>query len=337
MAAVDPARAALLEEVDAADVGDHLGAVVEGERLATHLFACTRRGYAGWRWSVTVARAPRQKTGHRRRGRAAPRRRGDRRPAVGALPRAHPARRPLARRPAARRPTTTRGWSRRTPSATTRSTPTRRPRSAASPRSSASAGSAPCRSRAASSPPSAGTTAPAAPSPRSPRPPPRRCRSCGFLVRIAGPMADSFGVCANGDANDDGRVVSFDHGCGAHSEVRLARKHEPPPLPEPVHDTLNDDEIVGPSSALAALTGRPRDGLVPMQCRGPAACGGGSTPGRRGRGRSRRGRSTATRCGRRRRGHSRTAAARGRHQPDREPTWTVRMPSTSSGSTSATM
>jgi hypothetical protein len=38
--------------------------------------------------------------------------------------------------------------------------------------------------------------------------------------------------------------VAFDHGCGAHSEVRLARKHEPPPLPEPVHDTLNDDEFV---------------------------------------------------------------------------------------------
>jgi hypothetical protein len=72
---------------------------------------------------------------------------------------------------------------------------------------------------------------------------PESCRSCGFLVRIAGPLADSFGVCANGDANDDGRAVSFDHGCGAHSEVRLARKHEPPPPPEPVHDTLTDDEI----------------------------------------------------------------------------------------------
>ena len=57
-------------------------------------------------------------------------------------------------------------------------------------------------------------------------------------------MADSFGVCANGDANDDGRVVTFDHGCGAHSQVRLARKHEPPPLPEPAHDTLTDDEFV---------------------------------------------------------------------------------------------
>src|SRR5688500_2080848 len=61
VSAVDVARAALLEEVDATDVGDHLGHVVEGERLVTHLFACTRRGYRGWHWSVTVARASRQR------------------------------------------------------------------------------------------------------------------------------------------------------------------------------------------------------------------------------------------------------------------------------------
>src|SRR3990170_2323751 len=56
-AAVATARAALLEEVDAADVGDHLGHQGEGERVTTHFFACTRKGYAGWRWAVTVARA----------------------------------------------------------------------------------------------------------------------------------------------------------------------------------------------------------------------------------------------------------------------------------------
>ena len=61
-AAVDVARASLLEDVDPADVGEHLGVVAEGERVLTHQFACTRRGYLGWRWSVTVTRAPRQKT-----------------------------------------------------------------------------------------------------------------------------------------------------------------------------------------------------------------------------------------------------------------------------------
>src|SRR5262245_66317313 len=56
VAAVDAARAALLEDVDAADVGEHLGTVVEGERLVTHQFACTARGYIGWAWSRPVRR-----------------------------------------------------------------------------------------------------------------------------------------------------------------------------------------------------------------------------------------------------------------------------------------
>jgi hypothetical protein len=69
------------------------------------------------------------------------------------------------------------------------------------------------------------------------------CSTCGFLLRIAGPLSEMFGVCANGNANDDGRVVSFDHGCGAHSEVQLARKHEPQPLPDHVLDTVAVDEF----------------------------------------------------------------------------------------------
>jgi hypothetical protein len=63
------------------------------------------------------------------------------------------------------------------------------------------------------------------------------------MLRIAGPLSEMFGVCANGNANDDGRAVSFDHGCGAHSEVQLARKHEPQPLPDHVLDTVAVDEI----------------------------------------------------------------------------------------------
>jgi hypothetical protein len=72
---------------------------------------------------------------------------------------------------------------------------------------------------------------------------PDSCTTCGFLLRVNGPLSEMFGVCANGDANDDGRVVSFDHGCGAHSEVRLAKKHEPVPLPEPVVDELTPDDV----------------------------------------------------------------------------------------------
>ena len=36
-------------------------------------------------------------------------------------------------------------------------------------------------------------------------------------------------------------MVSLDHGCGAHSEVRLAKKHEPQPMPDHVFDTLDEE------------------------------------------------------------------------------------------------
>jgi hypothetical protein len=48
---------------------------------------------------------------------------------------------------------------------------------------------------------------------------PAPCLNCGFLVRLGGPLGRAFGVCANEYAPDDGRVVSLDHGCGAHSEA----------------------------------------------------------------------------------------------------------------------
>ena len=50
-------------------------------------------------------------------------------------------------------------------------------------------------------------------------------------------------MCANAQANDDGRVVSWDHGCGAHSEAQLKKKSQPQPLPQHVFDTLTVDEI----------------------------------------------------------------------------------------------
>lgn len=73
---------------------------------------------------------------------------------------------------------------------------------------------------------------------------PGKCFTCGFLVRLAGPLATDFGVCANEYANDDGRVVAFGHGCGAHSEAQLRRKQLPPPLPDPVFDTMTRDDLL---------------------------------------------------------------------------------------------
>ena len=61
-AAVDLARAAAEEEARLRTVGEHLGVTAEGERLVTHSFASLEAGYRGWRWAVTLARAPRSRT-----------------------------------------------------------------------------------------------------------------------------------------------------------------------------------------------------------------------------------------------------------------------------------
>jgi hypothetical protein len=56
LAAVDLARAALLEITPADTVGEPAGSIVEGDRLLSLLFANTMPGYPGWFWTVTLAR-----------------------------------------------------------------------------------------------------------------------------------------------------------------------------------------------------------------------------------------------------------------------------------------
>jgi hypothetical protein len=50
---------------------------------------------------------------------------------------------------------------------------------------------------------------------------PKPCSACAFFVPISGSLRASFGVCANAISPEDARVVSVDHGCGAHSEATL--------------------------------------------------------------------------------------------------------------------
>ncbi len=240
IAAVEVARAALVEETQPGDVGEHLGHLTEGERVVTHLFACTRKGYAGWRWSVVVARASRQKNvtvdeivlmpgdeaivapewvPYRERIKPGDLSPGDLLPVDDEDPRLVPTYSfgddPLDADDKAqvRAVAADLGLGRiRTLSVEGRDLAAERWYD--------------------------GDGGPSSPVAQAA---PDHCWSCGFLVRLAGPLTESFGVCANGDANDDGRVVSLDHGCGAHSEVRLAKKHEPQPMPEPVWDTLSDE------------------------------------------------------------------------------------------------
>lgn len=65
------------------------------------------------------------------------------------------------------------------------------------------------------------------------------CGGCGFFVRLGGPLGSVFGACANAFAPDDGRVVSVDHGCGAHSEALLPGSADQPVAP--VIDELGYD------------------------------------------------------------------------------------------------
>jgi hypothetical protein len=78
---------------------------------------------------------------------------------------------------------------------------------------------------------------------------PGPCVTCGFLVPLGGPLGRVFGVCANEYAPDDGRVVSLDHGCGAHSEAVSARPGAGT-IP-PVIDEVGFDLVDMPGVALA--------------------------------------------------------------------------------------
>jgi hypothetical protein len=57
-----------------------------------------------------------------------------------------------------------------------------------------------------------------------------------------------FGVCANEYSPSDGKVVSFDHGCGAHSEALVPKastqRVEPaePPLDPLYPDAASSDD-----------------------------------------------------------------------------------------------
>jgi len=78
---------------------------------------------------------------------------------------------------------------------------------------------------------------------------PGPCVTCGFLTPLAGPLGRVFGVCTNEYAPDDGRVVSLDHGCGAHSEAIPG--HLGHGIISPVIDEIGYDLVDMPGVALA--------------------------------------------------------------------------------------
>lgn len=238
--AVPVARAALLEEVPAGQVGEHRSVVVEAEHALTHVFECAHPGYRGWHWAVTVSRAADEQrvtidevvllpgedaivapgwVPYKERLQPGDLSPGDLLPVEDEDPRLVPTYSfgddPLEPEDRAQveRVAAELGLGRvRTLSPEGRDLAAERWY--------------------------AGEGGPDSPLAKAA---PEPCSTCGFLMRIAGPLSETFGVCANGNANDDGRVVSFDHGCGAHSEVKLARKQQPLPLPEHAFDSFDQD------------------------------------------------------------------------------------------------
>lgn len=60
-AAVDVARAAVETIAPAEQIGAHIGARSEGDRLVTHLFESRLPGYLGWQWYAVLTRNSRSK------------------------------------------------------------------------------------------------------------------------------------------------------------------------------------------------------------------------------------------------------------------------------------
>ena len=235
--AVDLAHAAAVAAAGADQVGEYRGYDVEDERVVTHYFDSRAFGYRGWRWSVTIARAARAKVvtvdecvllpgpdavlappwvpwdERVEPGDLGP---GDLLPTADDDPRLVPGYTGAdeAIDPEASRAVTDElGLGRaRVLSAWGRDDAAERWREGIG-----------------------------GPDTEIARAAPLPCETCGFLVPLAGALGRVFGVCANERTPFDGLVVAHDHGCGAHSEVRIGQVL---PTPSgPVLDTLSQELV----------------------------------------------------------------------------------------------
>ena len=239
VAAVELAREAAVVEAGGVDgrqlVGEYLGHLVEGERLVTHYFASTHPGYRGWRWAVTVTRATRSKqvtidevvllpgeeaivapewVPWSERVQPGDLRPGDLFPTLPDDPRLEP------------------GF-----------TDTGAPEDVLAVVEELGLGRERVLSQFGREEAAerwyAGDFGPSAPIAQAAVP--YKCYSCGYWVRLADSLGQAFGACGNEMAPGDGRIVSYDYGCGAHSDVVIdAPDH---PSTEHAFDTTGYDEL----------------------------------------------------------------------------------------------
>lgn len=238
LSAVDLARQAAIEVAnDDQAVGEHLGAAEDDTRLLTHTFACNLPGYRGWVWAVTVARAPRGKNATLSEAHLVPAddallapqwvpwaeriRPGDLEasmalPKIEEDPRLVPGFEITDDADADSLEIWELGLGRER---------------VLGPEGRKSAAERWHRG-------SHGPTAAAAIASAEP------CSTCAFFVPLSGSMSQVFGACTNEWSPSDGRVVSVDHGCGAHSQTDAEKQSSRWPTTEPVIDTAAADPLV---------------------------------------------------------------------------------------------
>ncbi|HEX5597511.1 MAG TPA: DUF3027 domain-containing protein [Micromonosporaceae bacterium] len=250
--AVETARAGITD-VEPEAVGEHLSAVAEGDRVVTHFFECLLPGYRGWRWAVTVTRIPRSRKvticetvllpgpeallapgwlpwhdrlqpGDLGIGDLLPTAPDDSRLAPGYL---------LSDDPAVEEVSWELGLGRsRVLSREGRSEIAQRWYD--------------------------GDHGPAAPISMA-APAAARCGTCGFYLPLAGALRLAFGVCGNVYAPDDGRVVSNDHGCGAHSEALTTAAQTPVDELPTVYDDSEVEAVTVSRAAGSVQDGEPAE------------------------------------------------------------------------------
>lgn len=262
LSAVDLAREFATEVADDDQaVGDHLGASEDDTRLVTHTFACNLPGYRGWVWAVTMSRAPRGKTASMVEAHLVPAddallappwipwaeriRPGDLEPSmtmpkIDDDPRLVPGYEVTAEDDEDTVAIWELGLGRErvlSPEGRT--------------------GAAERWHRGSHGPTAASAIASSQP-----------CSTCAFFVPLSGSMGQVFGACANEWSPSDGRVVSVDHGCGAHSQTDAEKQSSRWPASEPVIDTAAadpleldgpDDEPTGSDDASAAKSPGDKD------------------------------------------------------------------------------
>ncbi len=233
--AVDTAREAAVSIAESGAVGEHLGMEMVEERLATHYFTCTARSYLGWRWAVSVARVSRSKlvtvceanlvpgegallspdwVPYAERlapGDVGP---GDVTPLVADDPNLEPGFEATGDEDVDQVAFWELGLGRpRVLSLLGREDAAQRwYEGAHGPRD-------PHAEQAAA-----------------------KCTTCGYFVPMAGALRQVFGVCANEWSPSDARVVSLDHGCGAHSEVDVDL-HTAERIAPPILDDFELDPV----------------------------------------------------------------------------------------------